>query len=159
MQGDDGWEEPEGAWVVGEVEEEDETMLVNTVQQEESSWRESDNSWLELNGGETGGVYCIGACHGEGDHAPGTEAGQPHETLYLSKEEGALEAGWLSPNPTELQFNEGETEYLIDLLMGSSGAGRDEVELARVPTAPSVPSRQTEKKGATGREDHSQREA
>ncbi len=84
VQGNDGWEEPEGAWVVDEVEEEDETMLVNAVHQEESSWRESGNSWLELNGGEAGGVYGIGACHGEGGHVPGTKAGQPHETLYLS---------------------------------------------------------------------------
>jgi hypothetical protein len=158
VQGDDGWEEPKGAWVVGEVEEEDETMLVNTVQQEESSWRESDNSWLELNGGDAGGVYCIRACHGEGGHVPGAEAEQPHEPLYLSEEEGAVEACWWSPDPTEPQFSKGEMEYLIDLLMGSSGAGRDEVEPARVPKAPSVPSRQTGKRGVTGREDHPQRE-
>ncbi len=93
VQGDDGLGEPEGAWVVDEVEEEDETMLVNTVQREESSCRESDDSWLELNGGEAGGVYCIGACHGESGQVSRIEAGQPHETLYLSEEEGAVEAG------------------------------------------------------------------
>jgi hypothetical protein len=37
VQGDDGWENPEDAWVVDEVEVEDETMFVNTVQQEGSS--------------------------------------------------------------------------------------------------------------------------
>jgi hypothetical protein len=51
---DDGWENPEGAWAVDEVEGENEAMLVNTVQQEGSSWRELDDSWLELNGGECG---------------------------------------------------------------------------------------------------------
>ncbi len=38
--------------MVDKVEGEDETMLVNTVQHEGSSWRELDDSWLELNGGE-----------------------------------------------------------------------------------------------------------
>jgi hypothetical protein len=80
VQGDDGWENPEGTWMVDGVEEEDEMMLVNTVQQEGSSWRELDDSWLELNGGEcreAGGVYCIGASRRESGHAPGTEGGQP----------------------------------------------------------------------------------
>jgi hypothetical protein len=61
--------------VVDKVEGEDETMLVNTVQHEGSSWRELDDSWLELNGGEcveTSGVYCIRACLREGGHAPGS---------------------------------------------------------------------------------------
>jgi hypothetical protein len=131
---------------VDEVEEEDEMMLVNTVQQEGSSWRELDDLWLELNGGEcgeTGGVYCIGACLREGDHAPGTKGGQPHETLYLSEEEGAVEAGRWSPDPMELQPNEGETEYLISLLMGGSGAGKDEFEPARTSAAPNMQSRRT----------------
>ncbi len=144
VQGDDGWEDPEGAWVVDEVELEDETMLVNTVQQEGSSWWELDDSWLEPNGGEcgeTGGVYCIGACLRECGHAPGTKGGQPHEMLYLSEEEGALEASWWSPDLMELQPDEGEMEYLIDLLMGGSGAGKDESEPARTPAAPNVQSR------------------
>ncbi len=37
VQGDDGWEEPEGTWAIDEAEEE-EAMIVNTVQQAESSW-------------------------------------------------------------------------------------------------------------------------
>ncbi len=161
MQGDDGWENPEGAWVVDEVEEEDEMMLVNTVQQEGSSWRELDYSWLELNGGEcgeTGGVYCIGACLREGGHAPGTEGGQPHEKLYLSEEEGAVEAGWWSPDPMELQPDKGETEYLISLLMGGSDAGKDESEPARTPAAPNMQSRRTGGKGVTEEGNHPQRE-
>ncbi len=79
VQGDDEWEDPESARVVDRAEGEDETVLVNTVRREGSSWRELDDSWLELNGGEsveTGGVYCIGACLKEGGHAPGTEGGQ-----------------------------------------------------------------------------------
>jgi hypothetical protein len=87
VQRDDRGENPEGAWVMDEAEEENETVLVNTVQQDGSSWRELDDSWLELNGGEcgeTGGVYCLGACLKEGGHAPGTEGRQPHEIMHLS---------------------------------------------------------------------------
>jgi hypothetical protein len=104
--------------------EEEDVMIVNTVQQAESSWRETDNSWLELNGG----VYCVGACHGEKGQVPRAEMGQPRETLYLSEEEGTVEAGWWSPDPTELQFSEGEPEYLIELLRGSSRAGEGKAE-------------------------------
>jgi hypothetical protein len=48
-------------------------------------------------------------------------------------------------------------EYLIDLLMRGPGVRGDEVEPARAPTALSAPSRQTERKGATEREDQPQR--
>jgi hypothetical protein len=154
VQRDNGWENPEGAWVVDEAEEENETMLVNTMQQEGSSWQELDDSWLELNGGEcgeTGGVYCIGACLKEGGHAPGIEGGQSHETMHLSEEEGAVEAGWWSADPRDLLPGEGETEYLIDLLMGGSGAGEDEYEPARTSATPNVQSHQTGGKGGRGR--------
>jgi hypothetical protein len=81
--------------VVDEIEEE-EAMFVNTIQQVESSWQETGNSWLELSGGEAGGVYCVGACHGEGGQASRAEAERPQGTLYLSgpEEEEAVEAGW-----------------------------------------------------------------
>ncbi len=72
---------------------------------------------------------------------PRVEAGQPHETLYLSEEEGAVEAGWWSPNPTELQFSKGEMEYLIDLFMGGSGAGGDGAELTWASTVPNTTNR------------------
>jgi hypothetical protein len=67
---------------------------------------------------------------------PRAEVGQPCETLYLSEEKGTVEAGWWSPNPTELQFSEGELEYLIDLLMGGSGAGEGRAEPFKKPAAP-----------------------
>ncbi len=157
VQGDDRWEEPEGAWVMGEAEEEDEAMLVNTAQQEESSWRETDDSWLELNRGEAGGVYCVGACHGEKGHAPGTKGGWPHETVYLSEEEGAVEAGWWTPDPAELQVSEEETEYLIDLLMRGHGAEEDEAGPTQASATPNAPSRKIGGRGATGRENQPQK--
>jgi hypothetical protein len=91
VQGDDEWEGPESAWVVDEAGEEDEMMLVNTVQQEGSGWWELDDSWLEPNGGEcgeTGGVYCIGACLREGGHAPGTKKKQPPRLCISRRRRG-----------------------------------------------------------------------
>jgi hypothetical protein len=102
VQGDDEWEETEGTWAADEAEEE-EAMTVNTVQQAGSSWREADDLWLELSGGEASGVYCVGACHGEDGQAPRAEAGQPREILYPSQEE---EANWWSPDSTEMQPSE-----------------------------------------------------
>jgi hypothetical protein len=50
------------------------------------------------------------------------EVGRPHETSYLLEEDGAVEAGWWTPDPRDLQFGEVEEEYLIDLLLGGSAA-------------------------------------
>jgi hypothetical protein len=129
VQGDGRWEEPEGTWEVGETEEE-EAMIVNTIQQVESSWRETGNSWLEL-----GGVYCFGASHGEDNQVPGTKAGQPRQTSYLPEEEGTVEDGWWSPDPRKVQFGGGEEEYLIDLLMGGSAGGEGGSKTPRMSAA------------------------
>jgi hypothetical protein len=108
--------------------------------------------------GNRRGLLHRGLPQGRRPHTRNQGGGQPHETLYLSEEEGAIEAGWWSPDPTELQPNEGETEYLIDLLMGGSGAGKDESEPARIPAAPIVQSRRTGGKWATEEENQPQRE-
>jgi hypothetical protein len=90
VQGSDGWRTPEGAWMVDGPEKEDETVFMNTVQQGGSDWQEPD-SWLELNGGEggeVGGVYCIGACLRESGPASGTEGGQPPGCCTSQKRKG-----------------------------------------------------------------------
>ncbi len=164
VQGGNGWRTPEGAWMVDGVEEEDETMFMNTVQQEGSDWREPDDSWLELNGGESGemgGVYCIGACLRESP-ASGTKGRHPPGTLYLSEEEGAIEAGWWSLDPLELQPDEedevGAAQYLISLLMGGSSAGSSGPEPAQTQAeATPAPSERSKKKAAE-EGDHSQGE-
>jgi hypothetical protein len=92
VQEDGGWEEPEGNWEADETEEE-EAMIVNTIQQVESSWQETGNSWLELSEEEDGEVYCVGTCHGEDSQVPGIKAGQPHQASYLSGEGEAMESG------------------------------------------------------------------
>jgi hypothetical protein len=58
VQGDNEWEESEGTWA---MDEEEEAMIVGTIQQEEnSSWQEACDSWMELDEGEASGVYCVG---------------------------------------------------------------------------------------------------
>jgi hypothetical protein len=99
VQGHNEWEEPEGSWAVDEAEEE--AMIVSTVQQVESGWHETGDSWLELDGGEASRAYCVGACRGGSDQTPEIGVGQPHETSHLPEEEEIMEAGWWSPDPRE----------------------------------------------------------
>jgi hypothetical protein len=61
VHGDDGWEQSEEAWEVGE----EEMMIVGTVQREDScSWQDASRSWLEQDGEEKDGVYQVGTCQG-----------------------------------------------------------------------------------------------
>jgi hypothetical protein len=87
--------------------------------------------------------------------------------LYLSEEEGAVEAGWWSPDPLELQPDEEdeeeEAQYLMSLLMGGSRAGKGGSESAQTSDeatpAPSVWSHQAGEKEAAEEGNHSQEES
>ncbi len=62
VHGDDGWEESEEAW---ELDGEEEMMIVGTIQQEDNySWQEASNSWLEQDEEEENGTYYVGTCRG-----------------------------------------------------------------------------------------------
>jgi hypothetical protein len=53
---DDGWEESEEAWELGE----EEMMIVGTVQQEEDcSWQDACRSWMEQDEEVAAGVYQV----------------------------------------------------------------------------------------------------
>jgi hypothetical protein len=58
-----------------------------------------------------------------------------------------MENSWWSPDPRELQIEEGEKGYFLELLMGgsASGGGGEAVE---TPSAASSKTRQPAKKGA-----------
>jgi hypothetical protein len=59
VHGDDGWEESEEAWELGE----EEMMIVGTVQQEDDcSWQGASKSWLEQDEEVAVGVYQVGTC-------------------------------------------------------------------------------------------------
>jgi hypothetical protein len=61
VHGDDGWEESEEAWELGE----EEMMIVGTVQQEDDcSWQDASKSWLEQEEKEETGIYQVGTCQG-----------------------------------------------------------------------------------------------
>jgi hypothetical protein len=105
VQGDNDWEESEGAWAMDEVEEEG-AMIVSTIQHEEgSSWQEASDSWMELDKGETSGVYCVGTCQGASSHVPKVGEGQPCGMLQPPEEEEFMESGWWSCDPRELQVS------------------------------------------------------
>jgi hypothetical protein len=66
VHGDDGWEESEEAWELGE----EEMMIVGTVQQEDDcSWQDASKSWLEQDEEVAVGVYQVGTCQ-SADEAP-----------------------------------------------------------------------------------------
>jgi hypothetical protein len=99
VHGDDGWEESEEAWELGEEEK----MIVGTVQQEDDcSWQDASKSWLEQDVKEEVETYQVGTCQG----ADGTtlEAGKG---AGQREEAGAEKGGWWAPGPEDLLI-EGE---------------------------------------------------
>jgi hypothetical protein len=59
VHGDDGWEESDEAWELGE----EEMMIVGMVQQEDDcSWQDACNSWVEQDEETTAGVYQVRMC-------------------------------------------------------------------------------------------------
>jgi hypothetical protein len=87
-------------------------MIVGTIQQEEnSSWKEASNSWMELDKGEESGVYCVGTCQGASSQLPGVRGERSSEALHHpedEEDEEIIEGGRWSPDPKELQIGEGE---------------------------------------------------
>ncbi len=74
VHGDDGWEESEEAWELGE----EEMMIVGTVQQEEDcSWQDACKSWAEQDEETVAGVYQVRMGRGVAETASGTERRQP----------------------------------------------------------------------------------
>jgi hypothetical protein len=114
-----------------EGDEEDEGDLyvnVARIGQEEDDWQEPDDSWLDLDGGESedeGRLYCISAFTRKGD------SGLEEELEYFSnitpnedKGEEAEEDRWWSPELTGLQSEEEDEEdnrYINSILSGKYG--------------------------------------
>ncbi len=115
VHGDDGWEESEEAWEVGE----EEMMIVGTVQQENSCiWQDASRSWLEQDEEEEDGVYQVGTCQGAGG-AP-LETGEGAVMRPPMGEQGdtkGVEDSWWAPGPEDLLIEGEEGEYFLELLM------------------------------------------
>ncbi len=122
VHGDDGWEESEEAWELGE----EEMMIVGTVQQEEDcSWQDACKSWMEQDEEVAVGIYQVGMCQG----AAGTAAGTGKEAAKQSsvsqcKKAGIVEANEKTPESDDLLLEEEEQEYFLELLMRKASPER-----------------------------------
>jgi hypothetical protein len=116
VHGDDGWEESEEAWELGE----EEMIIVGTVQQEDScSWQDASKSWLEQDEEHEAGTYQGGTCQGAGGVPPETgerAVTHPHPTGERGGTEGA-EDSWWAPGPEDLLIEGEEGKYFLELLM------------------------------------------
>jgi hypothetical protein len=123
----------------GDLEaEEDEDLYVNVarVGQEEDDWQEPDDSWLELDGGESeeeAGVYCINACMRKDDSGLEDKLDYFHNiTPPPPEEEEAMEDRWWSPEPRgprSEEENEEDNQYINACLWATSRSR--EVNLGR----------------------------
>jgi hypothetical protein len=104
VHGDDGWEESDGAWELGE----EEAMIVGTVQQEaECSWQDTCNAWTTKDEEVEVGVHQVRA-----DQGAGGPAGEDQCKKVCSAGDSSepCEAG-------DLLVEGEEQEYLLELLM------------------------------------------
>ncbi len=66
VHGDDGWEESDEAWELGE----EETMIVGTIQREtECSWQDACDAWTTQDEEAESGVHQVGVGQEEGEPA------------------------------------------------------------------------------------------
>jgi hypothetical protein len=113
VHGDDGWEESEEAWELGE----EEMMIVGTVQQEDDcSWQDVSKSWLEQDEEVAVGVYQVGTCQGANEVPLETGRGAAKHPPTGHREE-PIEDGWQAPGPGDLLIEGEEGEYFLELLM------------------------------------------
>ncbi len=111
VHGDDGWEESEEAWELGE----EEMMIVGTVQQEEDcSWQDACKPWMEEDEEVAAGVYQVGTCQ--------EAVRQP--TVGQCKKAGTIEADEKASEPDDLLLEGEEQEYFLELLMRKASPER-----------------------------------
>jgi hypothetical protein len=104
VHGDDGWEESDEAWELGE----EEMMIVGTVQQEdERSWREVCNTWEAQDEEAAAGVYQVRV------NQEMSEPVAKGQCKKASTEEGNKQ----SLEVEDLLVEGEEQEYFLELLM------------------------------------------
>jgi hypothetical protein len=86
----------------GDNDEDNEDLYVNVARlgQEEDDWQEPDDSWLDLDRGESeeeAGVYCISACTRKDDSGLEDELEYFPNDTPVREEEEAEEDRWRSP--------------------------------------------------------------
>jgi hypothetical protein len=124
VHGDDGWEESDEAWELGE----EEAMIVGTVQQEDDcSWQDACNAWMEQDEEAAVGVHQIRVDQEVSEQAT---VGQCKEANAAKKDKTPLEM-------EDLLVEGEEQEYFLELLMRRASPERPKENLpARVRAAP-----------------------
>jgi hypothetical protein len=114
VHGNDGWEESDEAWELGE----EEMMIVGTVQQEnDCSWQDACNSWTEQDEEVAAGVYQVRMCH---EAVKQSTVGQCKKASVMEGDEEDLE-------PNGLLLEGEEQEYFLELLMRTVSPERPKV--------------------------------
>ncbi len=104
VHGGDGWEESDEAWELGE----EEMMIVGTVQQEDDcSWQDACNTWVEQDEEATAGVHQVGEDQEVAEQA----------VVGQYKKASTAEGNGESPEPDDLLLEGEELEYFLELLM------------------------------------------
>jgi hypothetical protein len=101
---DDGWEESDEAWELGE----EEMMIVGTVQQEDDcSWQDACNAWMEQGEEVAAGVHQVRACQEVAEQA----------AVGQCKKASTMERSEETPKSDGLLLEGEEQEYFLELLM------------------------------------------
>jgi hypothetical protein len=131
VHGDDGWEESDEAWELGE----EEMMIVGTVQQEDDcSWQDACNAWMEQDEEVAVGVHQVRACQ---EVVKQSEVGQ-------CKKANTMEEGEKAPEPDGLLLEGEEQEYFLELLM--RGASPERPKASRPTKSKAAPAKGKEGK-------------
>jgi hypothetical protein len=111
VHGDDGWEESDEAWELGK----EEMVIVGTVQQEDDcSWQDACNSWMEQDGEVAAGVYQVRIC----------QEAVKQSTVGQCKKASIIEEGEKTYDPDGLLLEGEEQEYFLELLMRKASPER-----------------------------------
>ncbi len=133
VHGDDGWEESDEAWELGEGE----MMIVGTVQQEdECSWQEVCNAWEAQDEEATVGVYQAGV---DQETSEPVAKGQCKNVSTGRSDERSLEV-------EDLLVEGEEQEYFLELLMRRASPERSKEGLPAKGGACSVRDRRRKNK-------------
>jgi hypothetical protein len=131
VHGDDGWEESDEAWELGEKE----MMIVGTVQQEDDcSWQDACNAWMEQDEEVAVGVHQVRACQ---EVVKQSAVGQ-------CKKASTIGEGEKAPEPDGLLLEGEEQEYFLELLMRRASPERPKARQATESRA--IPIKSKEKK-------------
>ncbi len=108
---DDGWEESDEAWELGE----EEMMIVGTVQQKDDcSWQDTCNSWMEQDEEVAAGVYQVRMC----------QEAVKQSTVGQCKKASIIEVDEKASEPDSLLLEGEEQEYFLELLMRKASPER-----------------------------------